>query len=35
MKEPGQAIDTGIFQTDPRKIMRLELRACPEASGNG
>jgi hypothetical protein len=26
---PGQAIDASIFQTDPRKIMRLELRACP------
>jgi hypothetical protein len=30
LSEPGQGIDTGIFQTDPRKIMRLELRACPE-----
>lgn len=30
LKEAGQAIDTSIFQTDPRKIMRLELRACPE-----
>lgn len=29
LKAPGQAIDTSIFQTDPRKIMRLELRACP------
>lgn len=29
LKEAGQSIDTGIFQTDPRKIMRLELRACP------
>jgi hypothetical protein len=29
LSEPGQAIDTSIFQTDPRKIMRLELRACP------
>jgi SPOR domain len=29
LTEAGQAIDTGIFQTDPRKIMRLELRACP------
>jgi hypothetical protein len=35
LREPGQAIDTGIFQTDPRKIMRLELRACPDASANG
>jgi SPOR domain len=29
LTQPGQAIDTSIFQTDPRKIMRLELRACP------
>lgn len=29
-EQPGQAIDTSIFQTDPRKIMRLELRACQE-----
>lgn len=29
LTEPGQAIDTSIFQTDPRKIMRLELRECP------
>jgi hypothetical protein len=29
LSDPGQAIDTSIFQTDPRKIMRLELRACP------
>jgi SPOR domain len=33
LAEPGQAIDTGMFQTDPRKIMRLELRECPKASG--
>jgi len=31
LKAPGQAIDTSMFQTDPRKIMRLELRACPAA----
>jgi hypothetical protein len=30
LKRPGQAIDTSLFQTDPRKILRLELRACPE-----
>lgn len=30
LTQEGQAIDTSIFQTDPRKIMRLELRACPE-----
>lgn len=35
LSEPGQAIDTSIFQTDPRKIMRLELRACPENEGGG
>ncbi|HMN43602.1 MAG TPA: SPOR domain-containing protein [Povalibacter sp.] len=35
LQEPGQAIDTSIFQTDPGKITRLELRACPAGSGNG
>ncbi len=35
LQEPGQAIDTSIFQTDPGKITRLELRACPSNSGNG
>jgi hypothetical protein len=35
LNRPGQAIDTSIFQTDPRKIMRLELKACPEESGTG
>jgi SPOR domain len=35
LHEPGQAIDTSIFQTDPGKITRLELRACPQNSGNG
>ncbi len=35
LQEPGQAIDTSIFQTDPGKITRLELRACPPSSGNG
>lgn len=35
LQEPGQAIDTSIFQTDPGKITRLELRGCPSASGNG
>lgn len=29
LPEPGAAIDTTIFQTDPRKITRLELRPCP------
>lgn len=27
--EPVQPVDTSIFQTDPGKIMRLELRNCP------
>jgi hypothetical protein len=27
--EPVQPVDTSIFQTDPGKIMRLELRECP------
>lgn len=35
LSDPGQKIDTSLFQTDPRKIMRLELRACPENTGNG
>jgi cell division protein FtsN len=29
LSEPGQVIDTSIFQSDPGKIMRLELRQCP------
>ena len=35
LQEPGQSVDTSIFQTDPGKITRLELRACPSGSGNG
>lgn len=31
LQEPGQMIDTSIFQTDARKITRLEMRACPAA----
>lgn len=27
--EPIEPIDTSIFQSDPGKIMRLELRGCP------
>lgn len=27
--EPVQPVDTSLFQSDPGKIMRLELRACP------
>jgi len=28
--QPGQSIDTSIFQTEQGKIMRLELRECPQ-----
>lgn len=31
--QPGQSVDTGLLQTDPRKIMRLELRECPKVGG--
>jgi hypothetical protein len=33
LQEPGQSIDSSIFQTDPGKITRLEMRACPLAAG--
>jgi hypothetical protein len=29
LHEPGQIIDSSIFQSDPGKITRLEMRACP------
>jgi SPOR domain len=29
LQEPGQLIDSSILQSDPRKITRLEMRACP------
>lgn len=32
LTQPGQKIDTSIFQVGPGKIMRLELRACPAAA---
>ncbi len=32
LMEPGQSIDSSIFQTDPGKITRLEMRACPAAA---
>ncbi|HKE94216.1 MAG TPA: hypothetical protein VKB34_07935 [Povalibacter sp.] len=35
LPEPGKSIDTSIFQTDPRKITRLELRPCPAIAGKG
>lgn len=31
LPEPGRVIDTAIFQSDPGKIMRLEMRECPQA----
>jgi hypothetical protein len=33
LQEPGQVIDSSIFQTDPGKITRLEMRACPAGGG--
>jgi len=30
--EPGQTIDLTILQSDPGKIMRLEMRPCPEGA---
>jgi hypothetical protein len=35
LMEPGQIIDSSIFQSDPRKITRLEMRACPAGGGSG
>jgi sporulation related protein len=34
LQEPGQVIDSSIFQTDARKITRLEMRSCP-SGGEG
>lgn len=31
LKEPGQSIDTSIFQVGQSRILRLELRGCPQA----
>jgi hypothetical protein len=33
LQEPGQVLDSSILQSDPRKITRLEMRACPAAAG--
>ncbi len=33
LQEPGQVLDNSIFQSDPRKITRLEMRACRAAAG--
>lgn len=35
LTEPGKVIDTTLFQSDPGKIMRLEVRACPIEAGKG
>ncbi len=32
LQEPGQIVDSSIFQTDPGKITRLEMRACPASA---
>ena len=32
LQEPGQLIDSSLFQTDPGKITRLEMRACPTST---
>lgn len=31
LKEPGQNIDTSLFQVGQSRILRLELRACPQS----
>ncbi len=31
MKEPGESIDTSLFQVGQSRILRLELRGCPQA----
>jgi hypothetical protein len=35
LTEPGKVIDTTLFQSDPGKIMRLEVRTCPTSVGKG
>jgi hypothetical protein len=32
LNEPGQLIDTSILQTGPGRILRLEMRACPDTA---
>jgi hypothetical protein len=32
LQEPGQIIDSSIFQSDPGKITRLEMRMCPQTA---
>ena len=31
LKEPGETIDTSLFQVGQSRILRLELRGCPQA----
>jgi hypothetical protein len=31
LKEPGQSIDTSVFQVGQSRILRLELRGCPQS----
>lgn len=31
LKDPGQTIDTSLFQVGQSRILRLELRACPQS----
>lgn len=33
LKTPGQILDTSLLGSQPGKIVRLELRACPGATG--
>lgn len=33
LQQPGQILDSSIFQSDPRKITRLEMRACRAEAG--
>ena len=35
LPQSGKVIDTTLFQSDPGKIMRLEVRSCPTAAGQG
>ena len=35
LQEPGQVIDSSIFRSDPGKITRLEMRACPAGAAAG
>jgi hypothetical protein len=30
LHEPGEMIDASVFQTGEARIMRLEMRGCPQ-----